>query len=200
MTQTLTPPLIDALVPVRRAALRVPLQLALGVLLMALLAQVRLEIGPVPITGQTLGVLLLGAAYGLRLGALTMLLYLLAGGFGVGVFAGGGSGWSHFSGTTAGYLLAFPVAAAVVGYLAQRGLDRRVSSAALAMALGNLLIYLPGLWWLSTFAERYAPAGTSALAWTLSVGLYPFIAGDLIKLALAAALLPLAWRLLGYRR
>jgi biotin transport system substrate-specific component len=200
MTSTLAKPLIDTLVPVRRAALRVPLQLALGVLLMALLAQLRIEIGPVPITGQTLGVLLLGAAYGMRLGALTMLLYLLTGGLGVGVFAGGGAGWSYFGGTTAGYLLSYPFAAALVGYLAQRGWDRRLTTAACAMLLGNLLIYLPGLLWLSTFADRYAPAGTSALAWTLSAGLYPFIPGDLVKLALAAALLPLAWRLLGHRR
>lgn len=200
MTQTLARPLIDTLVPVRRAALRVPLQLALGVLLMALLAQVRLEIGPVPITGQTFGVLLIGAAYGLRLGGLTMLLYLLAGGLGFGVFTGGGAGWSHFSGTTAGYLLSFPVAAAFVGLLAQRGLDRRVSTTALAMLLGNLLIYVPGLLWLGTFAGQYAPPNTSALAWTLSAGLLPFLLGDLFKLALAAALLPSVWRLLGHRR
>lgn len=191
--------MIDTLVPLRRAALRVPLQLSLGVLLMALLAQVRLELGPVPITGQTLGVLLIGASYGLRLGGLTMLLYLLVGGLGFGVFTGAGAGWSHFSGTTAGYLLSFPVAAAFVGYLTQRGWGRRISAAALAMFLGNVLIYLPGLLWLGTFAAQYAPAGTSALSWTLGAGLWPFIVGDLFKLALAAALLPGVWRLLGHK-
>ena len=192
-------PLIDTLVPVRAASLRVPLQIALGVAFLAVLAQLEFAIGPVPVTGQTLGVLLLGAAYGGRLGAATLLTYLAAGGLGLGVFSGGGAGLAHFSGTTAGYLAGFVLAAALVGTLAQRGLTRSFGGAALVMLLGNALVYLPGLAWLYTFAGQYAPAGTSPLAWTFSAGLLPFIPGDLLKLLLAAALLPLAERLLAKR-
>ena len=199
MTSTLARPLIDTLVPVRSAALRVPLQIALGVLVMALLTRLEFTIGPVPITGQTFGVLLLGAAYGGSLGGLTLLAYLLVGGFGLSVFSGG-AGWAQFGGTTAGYLVSFPLAAALVGYLAQRGLTRTFSGAAWVMLLGNLLIYVPGLVWLGTFAAKYAPAGVSPLTWTLNAGLVPFIPGDLLKLVAAAALLPLAERLLSSRR
>lgn len=194
---TLSRPLIDALVPVRAAALRVPLQVLLGVLLMALLAQLEINIGPVPITGQTLGALLIGAAYGGSLGGVTLLAYLAVGGFGLGVFAGGGAGWSHFTGASAGYLVGFPFVAALVGYLSQRGLTRTFRGTALVMVLGNVLDYLFGLAWLYTFADQFAPAGVSSLSWTLQAGLLPFIPGDVIKLLIAAALLPLAWRMLG---
>ena len=200
MTTSLSRPLIDTLVPVRSAALRIPLQIALGVVLMALLTQLELTIGPVPITGQTLGVLLLGAAYGGSLGGLTLLAYLLVGSVGFGVFSGGGAGLAHFTGTTAGYLVSFPFVAALVGYLSQRGLTRTFSGAALVMLLGNVLIYLPGLAWLGTFAGQYAPAGVSPLSWALNVGLVPFIAGDTIKLLVAATLLPLAERFLSKAR
>ncbi len=187
----LSQPLINRLVPVRNDALRVSVQIAAGVVLMALLSQLRLQIGPVPMTGQTLGVLLIGAAYGFGLGGLTMLAYLLVGGLGLGVFSGGAAGWAVFTGATAGYLLGFPVAAAVVGFLAQRGFDRRVNTTALAMLIGNLIIYLPGLLWLN----RFAPDWPTTLQW----GLVPFIPGDVLKLLLAALLLPTAWRLLGRR-
>lgn len=192
MTSTLLGPMIDRLIPVRQDVLRIPLQLALGVVLMALLAQVRLEIGPVPITGQTLGVLLIGAAYGMRLGGLTMVLYLAVGGLGVGVFAGGAAGWATLSGATAGYLLSFPLAAGLIGLLAQRGWDKRFSTTALAMLLGNLVIYTFGLLWLS----RFAPDLSTTMQW----GLIPFLPGDILKLLFAALLLPLVWRLLGGRR
>jgi biotin transport system substrate-specific component len=193
-SRVLAAPLIDTLVPVRSNALRIPLQLVAGVALLALLAQVevRLPIGPVPITGQTLGVLLVGAAYGWRLGGATLLAYLLAGGFGLAVFSGGGSGWHHFAGATAGYLVGFVVAASVVGYLAQRGWDRKPLTTALAMLVGNLVIYLFGLAWLSTIAPDFVT--------TLQWGLFPFIPGDIIKLVLAAGLLPTAWTLLGKKR
>ncbi|MDZ7704495.1 MAG: biotin transporter BioY [Trueperaceae bacterium] len=193
--QTLSAPLIRHLVPVRSAVLRIPLQITLGVVAMALLAQVRIEIGPVPITGQTLGVLLIGAAYGAGLGSLTLLAYLIVGGLGLGVFTGAGAGWSYFSGATAGYLLSYPLVAGVVGYLAQRGWDRRFSTTALAMLVGSVLIYLPGVLWLSTFA----PADTAALRWALGAGLVPFIVGDTVKLLIAAALLPSVWGLFGRR-
>lgn len=192
-------PLIDALIPVRAASLRVPLQLVLGVAFMALLTRLELSVGPVPVTGQTLGVLLLGAAYGGHLGAATLLAYLAVGGLGLSVFSGGSAGWAHFTGTTAGYLIGFPLAAALVGILAQRGLTRSFGGAALVMILGNALIYLPGLAWLYTFAGGFAPAGVSPLAWTLNAGLLPFVPGDIVKLLVAAALLPLAERVLAKR-
>lgn len=199
MTSRLTRPMIDTLVPVRAPALRVALQLTLGVLAMALLAQIEITIGPVPITGQTLGVLLIGAAYGFNLGALTLLSYLLVGSLGLGVFTQGGAGLSHFTGTTAGYLIAFPVAAAVVGLLSQLRVTHGFLGTALTMLVGNALIYIPGLFWLHTFAGQYAK-GQDAWQWTLNAGLYPFIPGDIFKLLLATALLPMVWRLLGERK
>jgi biotin transport system substrate-specific component len=183
------PPLIERLVPVRSTSLRVALQVVLGVALLGALAQARIEIGAVPITGQTLGVLLIGAAYGARLAGVTMLAYLLAGGMGLALFTGAGAGWSTFAGTTGGYLVGFLPAALLVGFLAQRGWDRSYPLMATAMVLGNLVIYLFGLIWLSRFAPD--------LATTLQWGLWPFLVGDLIKLLVAVALLPTAWRLLG---
>ncbi len=182
MTRSLSRPLIDVLVPMRSQLLCVLLQVLAGVIFLALLAQFQVSIGPVPITGQTLGVLLLGAAYGVGLGTLTLIAYLITGGLGLGVFAGG----------TAGYLGGFVLAAAVVGYLAQCGWDRKFTTTALAMLVGNALIYLPGLLWLS----RFAPDWTTTLQW----GLVPFIPGDLVKLLLATGLLPIAWALLGRKK
>lgn len=191
-SRALSAPLIQRLLPVRNDSLRILLQIAVGVTFLALMAQIRFEIGPVPITGQTLGVLLIGAAYGAGLGSLTMVSYLLLGGLGIGVFSGWGSGWSVLTGITGGYLFGFVLAGAAVGFLAQRGWDRNFGLTALAMLIGNLLIYLPGLLWMT----RFAPDWPTALQW----GLIPFIPGDLLKLLIAAAALPLAWRLLGHRK
>lgn len=196
-SHVLTPPLIDRLIPVRAKIVRIPLQVVVGIAFLALLAQLRVEIGPVPITGQTLGVLLMGAAYGTGLGSITALGYLLVGGLGLSVFAGGGAGWATLSGATGGYLLGFVPAAALVGYLAQRGFDRSVTKTALAMVLGNIVIYLTGLAWLYPFAGQLAPEGSSAVAWVLSAGLWPFIPGDVLKLMIAAGLVPGVRRALG---
>ncbi|MEX2543136.1 MAG: biotin transporter BioY [Trueperaceae bacterium] len=174
--------------PVRSAGVRVVLQVLLGIALLAALAQARIEIGAVPVTGQTLGVLLIGAAYGARLAGVTVLGYLIAGGMGLSLFAGAGAGWSTFAGTTGGYLIGFLPAALLVGYQAQRGWDRSYVLMGSAMVLGNLVIYLFGLLWLSRFAPD--------LATTLQWGLWPFLLGDLLKLLVAVALLPTAWRLL----
>lgn len=182
-------PLIERLVPIGNAATRTTVQIIVGVALLAALAQARIEIGAVPVTGQTLGVLLIGAAYGVRKGGLTVLAYLLAGGMGLSLFTGAGAGWSTFAGTTGGYLAGFLPAALLVGYLAQRGWDRSYPLMAAAMVLGNVVIYLLGLLWLSNFAPD--------LATTLQWGLWPFLAGDAVKLLIAVALLPTAWRLLG---
>lgn len=161
------------------------LGLVLGfTILMTLLAQVRvpLPFTPVPITGQTLGVLLTGAALGSRRGAATMALYLILGGVGAPVFAGWGSGlvWTLASG---GYIIGFIPAAFIVGWLAERGWDRRPWVLA-AMLLGNAAIYVPGLLQLAYFV----PEGK-----VLEFGLWPFIPGDLVKLYLASLLLPVAW-------
>jgi biotin transport system substrate-specific component len=188
---TLTPqraPLIDRLVPVPNATLRRVLQVALGVALLALLAQVRIVVGPVPITGQTFAVLLLAAAFGARLGVTSVLAYLLVGAAGVGVFSGGAGGLAVLTGTTAGYLVGFVVAAAVVGSLAERGWDRSFAGMAAAMGVGTVLIYVCGVAWLAQFA----PDLPTALAW----GVWPFVVGDVLKLLLAAALVPTAWRFL----
>lgn len=182
--------LADRLLPAYGAWLRGVLMVAGGVAFLALLAQVRLQLGPVPFTGQTLGVLLLGAAYGARMGALTTGAYALLGMAGLPLFTGGASGVAYVMGPTGGYLLGFVLAAALLGVLAQRGWDRGYGSAAVAMLLANVAIYVPGLAWLSV-----ALGGDVTAA--LAVGLAPFVVGDLLKLALAVLLLPTAWRVLG---
>lgn len=153
----------------------------------ALTAQIEIPMWPVPITGQTLGVLLTGALLGSRRGALAVLLYLAEGAMGLPVFSGGAAGIARFLGPTGGYLIGFASAAAVVGWLAERGWDRSIVWAALAMVIGNLVIYLFGVTWLAIFLGNLQQA--------IVGGLLPFIAGDLIKVALAAIALPGGWML-----
>ena len=159
-------------------------------LLTALAAQVVVPLPwtPVPLTGQTFAVLLTGALLGPRLGALAMAAYLAEGAAGLPFFRGGAGGRAHLAGPTAGYLFAFPAAAFVTGLLAERGWDRRYLPAAAAMALGSLVILAGGWAWLAlTF-------GSGGEAFRLGVA--PFLAGDLVKIALAAAALPAGWSLL----
>ncbi|MGH2377698.1 MAG: biotin transporter BioY [Candidatus Limnocylindria bacterium] len=165
-----------------------------GSLLIALAAQVTvpLPFSPVPVTGQTFAVLLIGAAFGARLGAATVGLYIAEGVAGLPVFAPGGPiGPARLLGPTGGYLVGFVVAAYVVGALAERGWDRRLLTAALAMLVGEVAIYAFGLAGLA----RFVPADR-----LLAAGLLPFVPGDLAKLALAAAALPTAWHLIGRTR
>ncbi len=159
-----------------------------GSVLIGLMARVAIPLPftPVPVTGQTFGVLLVGALLGSRRGALSLVLYLLEGIAGLPVFAGGSSGPARLLGPTGGYLLGFVAGAWVTGWLCERGWDRRMLTAALAMLLGNLVIYLFGLPWLAAFVSPEK---------ALMMGLWPFIPGDLLKLALAALALPTAWRL-----
>lgn len=159
-------------------------------LLTAAAAQVvvPLPFTPVPLTGQTFAVLLTGALLGPRLGALAMLAYLAEGAAGLPFFRGGAGGVGHFSGATAGYLLAFPAAAYVTGYLAERGWDRRFLTAAAAMALGSLVILACGWAWLALMFKGGAEA--------FRLGVAPFLPGDVLKIALAAAVLPSGWALL----
>lgn len=181
----------------RVASLAVDAALAVGgSLVIALLAQasIRLPFTPVPITGQTLGVLLVGTAYGWRLGAVTLLLYLAEIAVGLPFAAEGRSGLEVLTLATAsgGYLWGFLLAGGLCGGLANRGWDRNVRSSLGVMLLGNIVIYLVGVPWLAASIDV---SGLEAL----ELGLYPFVIGDTLKLLIAAGLLPAAWRLTGSR-
>jgi len=182
-------PLIGRLFPGERNRLaRQTIFAVLGTALLTVSAKLSIPFWPVPMTMQTFVVLVLGMAYGWRLGAATILLYLAEGAVGLPVFAGTparGIGIAYMLGGTGGYLLGYLMAAAACGWLAQRGFGRTVWSTALAMLAGNVLIYVPGLLWLGALFGWDKPI----LAW----GLTPFLLGDLVKLALAVAVLPLAW-------
>jgi biotin transport system substrate-specific component len=155
------------------------------------LAQISIHLSftPVPVTGQTLGVLLAGTALGSRRGAAAMALYALAGIAGVPWFAGHTSGWA---GASFGYIIGFFLAAALCGLLAERRADRSVLRSLPSMLAGEVVIYAAGLTWLALYAHL-GPAAT------ISEGLTPFMAGDAIKAVIAAGLLPAAWRLAGRR-
>jgi len=159
-------------------------------LLVALSAQIAIPLPftPVPITAQTLAVLLGGAMLGARGGAMAMLLYLGYGVLGWPVFAGGRAGVGHLLGPTGGYLWGFVLAAFVTGALAERGWDRQWGTALGAMGIGQVVIYLLGILGL----VRFVPADR-----VLALGVWPFLPGDLLKVLIAAGLLPLAWRIFG---
>jgi len=156
-------------------------------LVTALAAQLAVPVpwSPVPITGQTFAVLLSGAVLGGRRGFLAQALYLAEGAFGLPVFAGGGTGLAVFVGPTAGYLVAFPIAAGLVGTCAERGWDRRFRTMLAAMLMGSAPIFALGLIALA----KFVPADR-----LLAAGLYPFLPGDLVKATLAALAFPAAWR------
>ena len=165
-----------------------------GSLFIAALAQVSIPLGftPVPITLQTFGVLLVGTAYGWRLAGLTMALYLTQIAVGLPFAAEGEGGVEILSIATAtgGYLWGFLVAALLCGWLANRGWDRSIRSSISVMLLGTVLIYAFGVPWL-------AAAIDVPLLEAFELGLYPFVIGDLLKLLLAAGLLPATWKLVG---
>lgn len=158
-------------------------------LLTALAAQIVIPVGPVPITAQTFAVLLTGALLGSRLGAMAMIVYLVEGASGLPFFYGGHGGITHLLGPTGGYLIAFPAAAFITGAFAENGWDKRFYSAVAAMAVGSIVILLAGWAWFSILMHT-APMA----AFKLSV--MPHIAGDIIKILLAAAVLPTGWAVL----
>jgi len=164
-----------------------------GAGLTALAAQVVVPLWPVPITGQTLAVLLVGSALGAARGALSMVLYAVVGVIGVPVFAEATSGTGALFGASGGYIVGFIFSAALVGWIAERAGDRRFLGATLAFAAGTVVTFAIGMIWLA------AVLGTT-LAETLEFGLYPFIIGGIVKSLLAAAIIPTIWRSVGRRR
>ena len=153
---------------------------------------------PVPLTLQPMVVLLGGAALGSRLGFSSQVLYLLAGLAGLPVFAASPllpQGALRLIGPTGGFLLAYPLAAFVAGRLAERGFDRRYLSSVAAMAAGLAIIFASGLSWMTMLLAPVA--GAQAFQTALRTGLYPFVLVDLVKLLVAGAILPGAWKLLG---
>ena len=191
ITAQTQPTLIHTLWPARgSAARRSALLVLLGSVFLAVCAQIYIPLEPVPITMQTFGVLVLGMAYGWRMGMATVGLYLVEGAAGLPVFAGFTGGLPVLLGPTGGYLFGFALAAGLVGWLAERHWDRNPITTALAMLLGNIALYVPGLLVLALFvgAEN-----------VLKFGLSPFLLGDAFKLGLAAGLMPVTWYLLRRR-
>lgn len=190
-TRAVHPTLIDRLWPEQTInALRWGVLILVGSLFLTACAQITVWYEPVPVTMQTFGVLIIGAIYGWRLGAATIVAYLVEGAIGLPVFAGMMGGPAVLAGPTGGYLVGFVIAAAAVGWLAERGWDRNVVTTAAAMLVGNVLLYVPGLAWL-----------TYLFGWDSAVefGLAPFVVGDILKLLAAAVLLPVAWQLMRRR-
>jgi biotin transport system substrate-specific component len=189
--------LVDAVAPregtqllLKQAALVV-----LGIAMLAIAAKIKVPMWPVPITMGTFAVLTIGAAYGARLGLVTILGYMIIGALGFDVFAGSSAqayGLTYMMGGTGGYLVGYVMATVALGLFAQAGWDRSAGKMALAMLAGNVLIYVPGLIWLGMLYGWDQPI----LQW----GLTPFLIGDALKLALAAALLPGLWKLVGRAR
>jgi len=165
-----------------------------GSLAVALCAQVAVGY-PVPITGQTFGVLMVAALLGCRRGALCILMYLAEGLAGLPVFAQGKAGLTTFLGPTGGYLVGFVFAAYVVGALSERTWDRRAATTMTAMFLGNLVIYACGLTWLLCLTRILAKPLSGGV---LAVGLYPFLIGDALKIVLATVLLPSGWKFIQF--
>lgn len=190
------PTLISALWPARREAgfLRLALLALAGSALLTLSAKIQVPFWPVPMTMQTFAVLVIAMAFGPRLGLATVGLYLAEGAFGLPVFAGTpakGIGVAYMVGPTGGYLVGFAVAAVVVGHLGERGWDRNVLSTLAAMVLGTAAIFACGLAWLAYLLDA---------AKAVEFGLLPFLPGEALKIALAAALMPGCWKLLERRR
>jgi len=189
----------DFLVPIRlgervNARVRDVSLVVAGALLIYLTARIAFLVpgSPVPITGQTFGVLLVGGALGFRRGLIGVGLYVLLGVIGLPFFAEGKGGLSVIWGATGGYLIGFAIAGALVGRLAELGWDRKIGGALGAMFLGNLVIYVIGLPWLGVVTSSNPEE-------TIALGLTPFLLGDALKLVLAAVLFPVAWWVVGRR-
>jgi biotin transport system substrate-specific component len=193
------PTLADRLL--RRSLVTDVALVAAGTALTAAAAQLVIPLWPVPITGQTFAVLLVGTVLGPVRGAISMALYLVLGVVGLPVFAAGGHG-SLLTSTSGGFVVGFIFAAALVGWLAQRSWDHRILGTFVSFAAGTAVMYAFGLPWLYTVLSTFPPATmtqffgtTNVLQATLVGGLVPFLLGDLLKAVVAAGLLPLSWKL-----
>ena len=189
--------LTEVILPLTGQAMRVKqiILVIAGIAALAVAAKIKIPMIPVPMTMGTFAVLSIGAAYGMCLGLVTIIGYMLIGALGFDVFAGSSAetfGITYMMGGTGGYLVGYVLAVLALGYAARQGWDRSIGKMALAMVLGNVLIYVPGLVWLAVLYGTDAPIFT----W----GLTPFLLGDLVKLALAALLLPSVWGLVGSAR
>jgi biotin transport system substrate-specific component len=189
-TLSTTPTSIRAHVIPAPALLTKTLLVTMGTLFLAGMAQIVVPIpgSPVPVTGQTLGVLLIGATYGASLSFASVALYLLIGIIGAPVFAGGAHGFSVLAGPTGGYLAGMLVAALAIGALTRRQWDTKVQSALPQMLIGQVLIFAMGLTWLKIYTAQ-------SWSWAFEKGLYPFMVGEGLKIAIAATALPATWRL-----
>lgn len=189
------PTLIDALWPSRTApAVRWAALAVIGSLLLTASAKAQVPMWPVPMTMQSFVVLVIGMAYGARLAGVTVAFYLLQGALGLPVFAGTpekGIGLAYMVGPTGGYLAGFLLVAIVMGWLAERGWDRKALPSLVALTIGTVLLFVPGVAWLAVLI---------GLEKAVQSGLMPFLLGSVLKLALAAAVLPLAWKAVELRR
>jgi len=178
----------SSLIP-RTTALSNAVLVVSGVLGLAVLAQIAIPVpgSPVPVTGQTLGVLILGTTYGSTLGVTTFAIYILAGIAGAPVFANSGHGLDRIVGATGGYLIGMLVATLVLGQLARFRLDQKFLTALPSMLIGTVTTFSFGLVWLHQYTGQ-------SWSWTLNAGLTPFIVGEALKIAIAGTSLPAIWR------
>jgi biotin transport system substrate-specific component len=178
----------STLIP-RSTALTNAVLVVSGVLGLAALAQIALPVpgSPVPVTGQTLGVLILGTAYGSTLGVTTFALYILVGIAGAPVFANSGHGLDRIAGPTGGYLVGMLIATLILGQLARFRLDQKFLTALPSMLIGTVTTFAFGLVWLQQYTGK-------SWSWTFNAGLTPFIFGEMLKIAIAGTSLPVIWR------
>jgi biotin transport system substrate-specific component len=178
----------SSLIP-RSTALSNAVLIVGGVLGLAALAQIAIPVpgSPVPVTGQTLGVLILGTAYGSTLGSTTFALYILAGIAGAPVFANSGHGLDRIAGATGGYLIGMLLATFLLGQLARFRLDQNFLTALPSMLVGTIITFSFGLVWLHQYTGQ-------SWSWTIEKGLTPFIVGEILKIAIAGTSLPAIWR------
>lgn len=187
--------------PSEGTALRVKqaVMVILGIMALAILAKVKVAVpgSPVYISMGTFAVLTIGAAYGPRLGLTTILGYMIIGMLGFDIFQSSTAelnGLEYMMGSTGGYLVGYVLATLALGFAGRAGWDRSVVLMAVALLVANVLIYVPGVAWLTVLYEG------KGIAWAIEVGLTPFVIGDALKLGLAALLVPGMWKLIGSAR
>ena len=192
---SLTSASLRARVMPRATALSNTVLIVSATLFLSALAQIAIPVpgSPVPVTGQTLGVLLIGTTYGASLGIATFATYLLAGIAGAPIFAGAGYGVEKITGATGGYLIGMLVSTYVLGYLAEKNFDRKFLTSLPSMLIGTATTFTFGLAWLHQFTGK-------DWAWTFQAGLTPFIIGETLKILIAGTSLPIMWRFVNRKR